>query len=221
MNLRVDPFLATDLLQKKRPGEGFQESIDNLSYGSVNFVNGAFNTRIFSDINTKELYEAYFEGIIPEIRTLNGNVTVDYERGHGILDMNQCRGKISLNSFIPWELIFHGGVSGVTADLRELNLKSINIFGGVNNARILLPEPDGNIPVKVTGGVKSLEILRPKKSHARLHAIGGAARLSFDQNRKAFSGDETLFETPAYHDAGDRYAIIVGGGSINLTVRTY
>lgn len=221
MNLRVGPFLATSLLQKKNPEEGFRESLNDLSHGSLNFVNGSFNTRIFSDISTKELYEAYFEGIVPDIRTLKGNITVDYEQGYGLLNVNKCKGKISLNSNISWELIFHGGVSGVTADLRELNLKSIHVFGGVNNTHILLPEPEGSVSIEITGGVKSLEILRPETSRARLHATGGAARLSFDQTRKAFAGDESIFETPAYNEVDNRYIITVDGGSINLSVRTY
>ena len=72
----------------------------------------------------------------------------------------------------PWAIDIEGGVSGLAADLSGLTLRELTIAGGVRDVALLLPVPEGHVPVRIEGGASKLSITRPAGAVASLR-IGG------------------------------------------------
>ncbi|HMB21396.1 MAG TPA: hypothetical protein VKP08_01130, partial [Anaerolineales bacterium] len=116
-------------------------------------------------------------------------------------------------------LELRGGVSNLDADLRDLQLSSVTLTGGISNTELLLPNPSGTVQIHLASGVSNLKIFRPQGVPARLKIGGGISHMAFDDQSYSSVGGGLQLETPEYKTATDRYDIVLGGGVSNLVVR--
>lgn len=115
---------------------------------------------------------------------------------------------------------FGGGIAHLRVHLTEAEIRSFEIAGGVSHAKLYLPAPRGVVPVRIGGGARKLEIIRPGDGAVRLRVGGGAHRLGFDDQRYGAIGGVVALDTPGAADASDRYEVEIAGGVSHLTVGT-
>ena len=210
--------------QEKTSGFGFRNyrgPLHDEKKGQLIFTNGAAMVRVFADINGTDLFSSYFEGLIPEMKTNEGIVTVEYGYNYQFPQVHSPRGKILLNGFIPWDIIIKGWVYEVAFNLKELNLNRFDIQASVKDMELILPSPERNVSVQVSGGASSLTITRPAETEIQLKVTGGAKNLSIDDQN--FKTIDVPFEreTSGFKDTLKRYDIHINGGASNLNLGTY
>jgi hypothetical protein len=126
-------------------------------------------------------------------------------------------GVIALNCAIPWAIELRGGVSHWTADLRLLRLESFDLKGGASKIEMLLPPPIGVVPIRISGGVNRISIVRPLGAAVVVTIRGGASEIVVDG--EAHKGVSPLsIQTPGAIVAANRYEIEVAGGATKMLV---
>lgn len=212
-------------------GGSYAAPVGGATSGKLVFLSGAPRISVRGDAALKELYRARFAGPVPRMRVRGGVVTVSYPRfgwfdwrsqvaGQHIDASAHWRkdtGEIVLNGTIPWEIELRGGISSWAADLRSLRLKSFELRGGATRIELLLPVPEGVVPIHVTGGMSRISIERPRGVAAGLTVRGGASEVLVDG--ETFKGRGSLaIQTPGADQSADRYEIDVSGGASKISI---
>jgi DNA-binding MarR family transcriptional regulator len=216
---------AASLREGDAGGEAIPQGVEELSaplalakLGRFEITRGATNLTL-SSMRGSQLYRARYEGPAPRVRTDNGQVFLEYN--HSALRMFTLRKhtlQVDLNEKIPWELVFRGGASKLTANLQALEIRSLEMRGGASQVTLLLPSPTGTIPVRVTGGSSQLRLVRPRNVPARIQVTGGVSNLSIDKLELGAVGGTTRWESPDYEAGKDRYEIQITGGASQLAI---
>jgi AcrR family transcriptional regulator len=176
-------------------------------------ITSASQLTLRSDPALTSLYQVSFEGTPPEIKLQGGTVTLSPHHGRH----NSC--EMRLSCAIPWEIGVRGGTHHLEADLRHLKLRGLEASGGTSDLELILGQPEGIVPLRVSGGTSKLTVHRPEGVAARVEVKGGISRLDFDQREFKGAG-EMQVENPAYKGASARYNISVSGGISRLLVDT-
>jgi DNA-binding MarR family transcriptional regulator len=202
--------LATDLIERMKAApavpKGPSAPLGDARRGELVFTRGVDRVAI-GDTSEAVLFRADFEGKPPTIRVDGGTV-----------HLQGARGNIALANAVPWGLRVRGGARRLDADLRRLEVDSIEISGGSVHVELLLPAPRGTVPVRLTGGASHVTIVRPAGAPARLLVRSGASGLTIETLRLGDVGGATHWSTPDFDRARDRYDIEVSGGADTLTV---
>ncbi len=186
--------------------------------GRFEIARGAANLALGS-LRGDQLYRVRYEGSAPRVRAENGHVLLEYKHtALGIFSLGKRALQVDLSEEIPWELVLRGGASKVTANLKELQLRSLELRGGASHVTLLLPPPSGTVPVRVTGGSSHLTVLRPRNSAARVQVTGGVSQLSIDKLGLGAVGGTTRWESPGYEASNDRFEIQISGGASQLSI---
>ena len=156
--------------------------IGGLSRARLLFRSGAHELLLRGTPDISELYQATFEGPAPQVRLRDGVVTVQYKGGWK-WDWKERRADLSINSTIPWDVEVIGGTSKLQGKLAELDLRSFELTGGVDQLRLTLGPPKGEVPIRLTGGANRIRIERPAGVPVRMKLHGGAASIEFDKGK--------------------------------------
>lgn len=199
-------------------GGVFTAPLAGATTGHLIFELGASRLMLRADSALPHLYRAHFERAAPEIRVDGGVVTIRFALSLAALfGQGLAPAEITLNGAIPWAIEIRGGATQLTADLRTLRLRALDLTGGVTRATLSLAAPTGTVPITVTGGASKLTLHRPAGAAARIAVTSGFTNLVFDGHRIGGGGDRQ-WATPDYERATDRYDIRVTGGASDLTV---
>jgi hypothetical protein len=201
----------------------FQAPVDGARIGRLVFDAGTPELLLSGDRGLPELLRARFSRVLPDVRTLGGEVVVTYPPvlpvvgwiRHGVL---QPRGEVTLNAAIPWELEFRRGITRLEADLRDVDIRDVVIRSGASHARLRLGTPRGAVHVAMTGGVSNLEIERPAGTPIRLTVDGSIGSLTIEDDTLGAIGGRLQRATDGWSQAADRFDVAVGGGIGHLAV---
>ncbi len=127
-------------------------------------------------------------------------------------------GEITLQAGLRWSLEVAGGANRWSADLSGVIVESLTLRGGGTRIGIVLPAPQGTVPVGVGGGVSRVELRIPPGTALRLTTRGGASRLRIVDMRLAAVSGRLDWQSPEYATAEDRYEVSVGGGADRLDI---
>ena len=163
-----------------------------------------------------ELVRATFVGPPPDARASSGVVTLRYRRR--LLDVRSREAAVALHPGIPWRLDVDGGVTDLDADLTGIQLERLEVDGGANHLRLVLPAPRRSVLLNLQGGSSTLEVLRPRGTALELRLRGGAARLRFDGQRLDSVGGHLRMASDDFAGAVDRYEVDVSGGAGELRI---
>jgi len=158
---------------------------------------------------------------LPDVQAQDGTVTILYRHVAffgWLYSWHGAVADIALNPTVPWDVDIRGGASKVTADLRDIRLRSFTVIGGASDIELLLPHPTGTVPIHVSGGVSNVAVYRPPGVAARVRVGGGFSRLTLDGRCPSDWGGSIELETPGYPSAIDRYDIGVDGGASRVSV---
>ena len=159
-----------------------------------------------------ELYQARFEGPVPQVRLRDGVVSIQYKGSFRPWDWRKRNAAIGLNQQIPWALEIVGGGNRVTGDLTAVALQSFDLTGGADTLRLNLGRPKGEVPIRLLGGASKIRVERPAGVPARLRVSGGAGAIELDRQRLGGTAGQTVLESVGIEGATDRYEIEVTGG---------
>jgi hypothetical protein len=205
----------------QRQGNEFATPLGSVNSGRLIFASGASRVIVRADPSMADLYRARFAGQAPRVGADDGTITIRYPRFllfHWPYYLRERPAEVALNALIPWDIEIHDGASRLTADLRGLELHSLEVSGGASRVEVMLTQPSDTVPVRILGGASNVAIHRPKGVAAHLRVGGGATNLAFDERRFGAVGGEVSLQSPDYESASDRYDITITGGASNLTV---
>jgi hypothetical protein len=189
--------------------------------GRLVFTRGVLNLRLVADSSMQELYRARIGGRMPDITVHDGAVEVTYRHSLSNIGLGRSSIDLTLNATIPWQIWIRRGAASLSADLRRLRLTGLQVDGGVSRAELTLADPDGAVPVHVSGGASQLSIHRPKTAAVQLEVQGGTSKLTFDDSQWGAMGGPIRLHSPGYDGSGDHYAVGVGGGASRIVLDTY
>lgn len=202
-------------------GVDFAAALSGATAGHLLFPAGAAGVTLHVDPTLADLCRAHFERHIPTVQARDGVVTMRYPSFslfNWLVYWREPVAEITLTAAIPWQIEIHGGVSKLTADLRELRLTKLSIDGGASGVLVMLPAPVGTVPIHVGGGASNVTFRRPAGVAARVRVQSGASNLTLDEHYFGAVGGATHWETPGASQVIDHYDIHIGGGASNLTI---
>jgi hypothetical protein len=205
----------------QRQDNEFAAPLGSAKSGHLIFASGASWVTVHADPSMADLYHARFEGQAPRVGVEDGTVTIRYPR-FPLFDwlyyLRERPAEVALNAQIPWDIEIRNGVSRLTADLRGLELHSLEVRGGASRVEVTLPPPSGIVPVRVLGGASNVAIHRPEGVAAQLRVGGGSTNLTFDERRFGAVGGEVSLQSSDFESASDRYDITITGGASSVTI---
>jgi hypothetical protein len=160
---------------------------------------------------------ARWSGPTPRIRDRGLLTEVGYTAGARLRALATRHGRLglTLDRRTPLALEIAGGVSGLSAELRELDLRELVVTGGATHVTLDLPAPTRDLPVRIEGGASRVTVRRPAGVPVSVAIDGGATGLEIDEERLGPMGGQVCAEA-----AGDGPAIRlrVRGGASDLRV---
>jgi hypothetical protein len=181
------------------------------------FPHGVANLTIGVDASITETYRAEFYGPKPNVSERDGVVSIDYPRFNPLI-WGRTAADIRLNPAVGWAIDIRDGVSRWNADLREVELRGIDVRGGVSHLDLQLPRPTGEVRIHVSGGASQVTLRRPAGVAARLQVAGGASKLALDDQFFGAVGGPVRLEAPDHAATAERYVVEIGGGASKITV---
>lgn len=185
---------------------------------------GMADARVRIDPDATDLIAIdYGEGAPPRLRVSPTEVRLSWPESIGSWLRAAFAGQyrdvdIVLHPAVEWALQIRGGLVNFEADLAAGKLARLEISGGVYQARIDLPAPNGVVPVRISGGTSELGVRRPAEIGIALAVAGGISGLRLDdQSFGAIGGSSRLSSGPVRGDAA-RYEVEISGGASNLQV---
>jgi hypothetical protein len=94
--------------------------------------------KMTADDTLERAYRMTWEGAEPRVREGDDEIDIDYTIGGRLRAMSPRRGTlaVALNPAVPWTIQLRGGVSGLRADLRELEVSGGNDLGRRERRRV-------------------------------------------------------------------------------------
>jgi hypothetical protein len=160
------------------------------------------------------------KGPTPRVDEQNDTIEVGYGLGGRLRALSPRGGSLSvaLNPAVSWAIALDGGVSGLRAELRDLQVTGIVITGGASDVVLDLPRPRGELTLQVVGGASQVTVRRPGGVPVAVDIDGGAADLRLDDAQLKGAGGKVLERTPGEADGEGEIAVRVLGGASRLTV---
>jgi DNA-binding MarR family transcriptional regulator len=167
------------------------------------------------------LYQARFEGSVPDVKVKEGVVTMRYPRRLWIPSTEKRAVEVTLSTAIPWSIVIRSGGAEVIAELGGLDLLEMEAHGAGSLFRIELPEPSGVVPIRLGGSGSEFTVRRPPGVAARVQLKGWGSGVVFDgQTVAGRSSSDVRLQSPNYAGAARRYDIETSGSGSMITIAT-
>jgi DNA-binding MarR family transcriptional regulator len=194
--------------------------LGDLTRARLVFPSGIAQLTLRASGDIAELYQGRFEGAAPEVKAVDGVVTIRYPRRLWVLSGGVGAAEVTLNTAIPWEISIQGGTSTITAELDGLDLLGLEVKGGMSMIHLGLPVPSRAVPIYASGGASEIVVQRPKGVAARVHLKGWASTFTFDERRFSNLGSDVRLQSPGYDADAPGYDIEVSSSASMVTIST-
>jgi hypothetical protein len=124
---------------------------------------------------------------------------------------------ILLNPDVTMSLTVESGASRIELDLEEMQLEALSLQTGASSARVILPSQAGSSRVKIDSGMAAVSVWAPDGVAAQIHAEGGLAAISVDEQR--FPRQGRIYRSEDYDTAENRVELIIKTGMGSIDVR--
>jgi hypothetical protein len=162
---------------------------------------------------------ARWNGPTPRIHDRGLLTEVGYAAGARLraLATRHSRLGLTLDRRAPLAIEIAGGVSGLRAELRELDLRGLVVTGGATHVTLELPAPTSELPVRIEGGASRVTVRRPAGVPLSVEIDGGATGLEIDKERLGPMGGEVRAGAAG---EGPAIRLRVRGGASDLRIET-
>jgi len=191
--------------------------VGGLDRARLLFRSGASELLVRGSGDIDDLYAGKFDGPVPQVRLRDGVVTIQY-KGRLSWDWRDRKADVALNAGLPWDVEIVGGANKLQGKLSTVDLRSFELTGGVDQLRLTLGTPAGEVPIRLVGGANHARFERPKGVHVQLQVAGGAGGVEFDRQKLGATGGPTTLETSGASQAADRFVIDVTGGVNRISI---
>jgi DNA-binding MarR family transcriptional regulator len=207
-------------LQEAPSGEGeiFSAPLEDQESGRLVVSCGISRLSLRADDRMAELYQARFEGPLPNVKTKEGAVTIRYPRRLLGLGGKQGAAEVALSAAIPWRIVIQGGAAEVAAELGGLDLAGLEVKGGFSMIRLDLPAPFGVVPIQISGGASEITVQRPAGVAARVKLKGWISELVFDDQTFSGVGNNVRMQSPGFDPTAPCYDIEVTSYASMVTI---
>ena len=207
-------------LREAPEGEGgiFSAPLGKLESARLVVSAGISRLTLRTDSAMADLYQAHFEGPVPDVKAKEGVVTIRYPRRLWVPGGEQRVADVTLSVAIPWLIAIQGGASEITAELGNLDLAGLAVKGGLSSIRLELPAPSGVVPIRISGGASDVTVRRPAGVAVRAHLKGWASAFIFDDQTFSDVGNDVRLQSPGYEAAARRYDIEVASSASMVTI---
>jgi DNA-binding MarR family transcriptional regulator len=199
-------------------GEGFSAPLGELEGGRLVVFSGVSRLIVRTSEVRNMLYQARFEGSVPDVKMKDEVVTIRYPQRLWLPGKEQRTADLALNATIPWHIVIQGGASEVVAELGKLHLAELKVKGGLSTIRLELPEPSGTVPIRISGGASEIIVRRPAGIATRAYLKGWASEFVFDDQHFSDVGNNVRLQSPDYETAANRYDIEVASSASMVTI---
>ncbi len=196
----------------------FSTPLGDLKNGRLVVSSGISHLTLRTDDAMSELYQARFEGPVPDVKIKDGVVTIRYPRRLWIAGGEKRAAEIILNVTIPWQIVIQGGASETTAELGSLKLAGLEIKGGASLTSLELPTPSSVIPILISGGASDVTVRRPAGAAARVHLKGWASQFIFDDQTFSAIGNDVRMQSPGFEPNAPYYDIEIASSASMVTI---
>ncbi|GHO80466.1 hypothetical protein KSD_82370 [Ktedonobacter sp. SOSP1-85] len=196
----------------------FSAPLADLESARLIFPSGAFRMNLRASDGKGTLYQARFEGPVPEVKAKDGVVTIRYPRRLWVPSKEKTAAEVALSIAIPWQIVIQGSASEITAELGELNLASLEVKGGLHRSQLDLPAPTGRVPMRISGGASEVIVRRPAGVAALVHLKGWAAEFVFDDQTFGAVGNDVRLQSQGFDPTTPYYDIEVASSASQLTI---
>jgi DNA-binding MarR family transcriptional regulator len=198
----------------------FSAPLADLESARLVFPSGAFRLNLRAGDVKGALYQARFEGPVPDVKAKDGVVTIRYPRRLWVPSREKRAAEVTLSVAIPWQVVIQGGASEITAELGGLNLAGLEVKGGLNMVRLDLPAPSGVVPMRISGGASKVVVRRPAGVAARVHLKGWAVEFVFDDQTFSTLGNDVRLQSSGFDPTAPYYDIEVASSASMVTITT-
>jgi DNA-binding MarR family transcriptional regulator len=200
----------------------YSAPLGNLASGQLVIPSGLIQLALRASRTMDELFQARFEGTLPDVKADNGVVTIRYPRRLWILPgaKQSAVAEVTLNASIPWRISIKGGASVINAELGGLELAGLEIAGGMSMIRVDLPAPSGVVPIRMSGGASEIDLRRPAGVPARVHLKGWVSTMIFDDQTFSNMGSDVRLQSPGFEATAPHFDIEVSSSASMITITT-
>ena len=118
---------------------------------------------------------------------------------------------------VPLSLQVNGGAGEFLIDLHDVKVTDVRMSVGAASTTIVLPQPTGDLAVRLEGGASNVNVEIPAGVEARVTVNGGLITTTSTNPRATKNG--SVIETPGYSTATNRVTVNITGGASSITVR--
>ncbi|HEU0028167.1 MAG TPA: MarR family transcriptional regulator [Ktedonobacterales bacterium] len=202
-------------------GKVFSAPLAELKSGQLTVSGAIPRLRVRAGDIGANLYEARFEGAVPDVKTKDAMVAIRYpRRGLLALGKREGRAEVTLSASIPWRIAIQGGATEIVTEPDGLNLAGLEIKAGVSVIHLELPAPTGAIPVLIGGAAADILVRRPKDAAARVHLKGWASHFIFDDQTFTSVGANVRLQSANFLETAPYYDIEVLSSASVVTITT-
>ena len=138
------------------------------------------------------------------------------------LDDNGERGgaavTVLLNADVRWSVRITGGVRAGVFDLGAAKVDEVDFAGGAARIDLTLPDPDGTLPVRLSGGVNRFEVSAGRGVPVRVRTRRGAGQVRLDGRTDDGVARGASFLSPHWADSENRIDLdaVAGVGTLRV-----
>lgn len=182
---------------------------------------------LVSDAATIELSTAALDGDLYRITTPDDSsvaprAVVGDDGVRLFLDDNGERGDaavtVVLSADVRWSLRVTGGVRRGVFDLSGAEVDGVDFAGGAARIDLTLPEPDGTLPIRMTGGVNRFEVYTGGRVPVRVRTREGAGQVRLDGRTDDGVARGASFLSPGWASSTNRIDLdaVAGVGTLRV-----
>jgi hypothetical protein len=180
----------------------------------VRFGAGTLNARPAA---SGQLVEGTFRGGVVQRAEGPGRVELSQDTSYGLpwLD-RESNWDLGLTTEVPLDLRLEAGASRTILDLRETQVRNLELQTGASETRVILPRAAGVTSVKAEAGAASLTFEIPSGVAARIRTRMALGSSQVDESRFPRVGD--VYQSMDYGAAANRVDMDLQGGVGSLRI---
>jgi len=201
-------------------GEMYTAPLEGVESGQLAVSCGISHFIVRADEHISGLYQARFEGPVPDVKTKEGVVTIRYPRRLLGLGGGKGTAEVGLSLAVPWRIALKGGSAEIIGELEGLDLAGLEVKGGFSKIQLVLPSPSTAVPIRILGGAPEINVRRPAGVGTQVRLKGWVSEVVLDDQTVSGAGNNMRLQSPGYDPTAPGYAIEVMSYASRVAITT-